>query len=830
MKPSKFKLCVYVLCGTILCVTGIEQVQAESAAQKHLLVPVSIQSVKIEDAFWGPRLNTWKEVTLKDVLDKFEAAGAFRNFDRVAGTLEGKHEGPPWFDGLIYETIRGASDFLISYPDQGLEQRLDGYIARIAAAQAKDPDGYIMTYTQLDEPEHRWGLNGGNLRWQHDVYNAGALVEAGVHYYRATGKVNLLEVAVRLANHMSDIMGPLPKKNIVPAHSLPEEALVELYLLFTEDASLQDNLAVRVHADRYLHLAEFWLEMRGRNCVESTSIPPDPKYGQRPCWGEYAQDHKPVFQQDTLEGHAVRATLMCAGLSAAARVNDKAGYAQASLRLWDNMVGKRMHITGGTGAFADEEKFGPDYVLPNDAYLETCAAVGAGFFHRNMNLLFGDARYIDELERALYNNVLNGVSLEGTHYYYQNPLSAKNHRRWRWHDCPCCPPMFLKMTAALPGYIYACDEKGLYVNLFVGSQAECSIRGNPVKVKQKTEYPWKGTVGITLNPLRDAEFAVSMRIPGWAAGQENPFGLYQSDLKSRVRLKVNGSEIKSPKIVRGYAAIERLWKKGDTIELELPMEPRRVYAHPAVEACRGRVAIQSGPLVYCVEEQDNPAVRSYFLGPDSRLSMTYEPELLGGVNVIKAAAWSVRQDGQVQDVSLRAIPFYCQDNRQKTADMEVWLPEHKESARPALIPTIANQSAITVSHCFANDTPDALNDGIEPANSNDHTIVRHTWWDHRGTAEWVQYEFNRQREVSSVSVYWWDDRPAGGQCAAPASWRLLHRTGEGQWHPMPGDIHYGTQKDRFNTVTFEAIQTDALRIEVRLAEPYSGGILEWKVE
>jgi hypothetical protein len=451
-------------------------------------------------------------------------------------------------------------------------------------------------------------------------------------------------------------------------------------------------------------------------------------------------------------------------------------------------------------------------------------------FHRNMNLLFGDARYIDELERALYNNVLNGVSLEGTHYYYQNPLSAKNHRRWRWHDCPCCPPMFLKIAAALPGTIYACDEKGLYVNLFVGSQAECSIQGNPVKVKQTTEYPWKGTVGVTLNPQRDAEFAVYVRIPGWAAGQENPFGLYRSDLKSKVKLKINGSEIKSPKIVRGYTSIERLWKKGDTIELELPMEPRRVYAHPAVEACRGRVAIQSGPLVYCVEEQDNPALRSYFLRPDSRLSMTYEPELLGGVNVIQAAAWSVRQDGQVQDVSLRAIPFYCQDNRQKTADMEVWLPEDKESARPAPVPTIANQSAITVSHCFANDTPDALNDGIEPANSNDHAIARHTWWDHRGTAEWVQYEFDRLRDVSSVSVYWWDDRPAGGQCAAPASWRLLYRTAEGQWRPMPGDIHYGTLKDRFNTVTFEAIQTDALRIEVRLAESYSGGILEWKVK
>lgn len=657
------------------------------AEEIHLLKPVPAASVQIEDAFWSPKLNIWNSVTLKNVLDKFEAAGAFRNFDRVAGRLDGKHEGPPWFDGLVYETIRGASDFLITYPDKELEARIDGYIERIAAAQAADPNGYIMTYTQLEEPNHRWGLNGGFLRWQHDVYNAGALAEAGVHYYRAAGKTDLLRAAVKLANYMNDIMGPEPKKNIVPAHSLPEEAMVKLYVLFQENPSLKDKLNIPVEEGAYLRLAEFWIEARGRHCGWPTSEMWDlngrecqewirqQKYGSsRPCWGEYAQDHKPVFQQETIEGHAVRAALLCTGLSAAAAVNGRTVYADAAVRLWENMVGKRMHITGGVGAFAHEEKFGPDYALPNDAYLETCAAVGAGFFLLNMNLLFADARYVDQLERTLYNNVINGVSLDGTRYYYQNPLSAKGHRRWQWHDCPCCPPMFLKFVSGLGGYIYAYDSQGIYVNLFIGGSAVIPLENQSVKISQKTEYPWKGKVSIMLDTEGQTQFALFVRLPGWARGQENPFGLYTSDLPAQLELSLNGRKITEPEISRGYAVIKRVWKKGDEVVLEIPIQPRRIYAHPEVRACQGRLAIQSGPLVYCIEEQDNPAMDSCSLKADSRLVLEYDAGFLGGVNRIKAEALRIRSDEQPENVVLTAIPFYCQDNRANTAQMEVWLP------------------------------------------------------------------------------------------------------------------------------------------------------------
>lgn len=682
--------------SAFLCISILVNAQIDGGKNIHLLRPVQVCDVKINDAFWSPKFDIWSRVTVKDALAQFEKNGAFRNFDRVAGVLEGSHEGPPWHDGLIYEMIRGASDLLVSFPDSDLEKQIDGYIDRIYAAAAKDSNGYILTYTQLKEPSHRWGLNGGYERWQHDVYNAGALVEAAVHYYQATGKTRLLEVAVRFANHMCDLMGPSPKKNIVPSHSLPEEAFVELYLLFQNNPQLRERLDLPVDEKRYLEIAEFWLENRGNNCGKPTTEQwdkdepgcqkwiRDRNYGDnRPSWGAYAQDHESVFKQETLEGHAVRAVLMCTGLCAAARVNGQPRYTEAADRLWNNMVGKRMHITGGVGAFAHEEKFGGDYVLPNDAYLETCAAVGAGFFHRNMNLLFGHAMYVDELERTLYNNVLNGVSIEGNRYNYQNPLSAKSNHRWQWHGCPCCPPMFLKIVSALPGYIYAFDDEGLYVNLFIGSNTELTIKGVPVKVTQKTKYPWQGGVSLVLEPKQPGEFSVNIRVPGWSQGLENPLGLYRSDLKqSSVVFKVNGKAIATPPLIRGYAVIKKIWNKGDSIEFELPIQPRRIYAHPEVIADQGRVALQSGPIVYCFEQIDNPQISSCFLGSNLPIHLKHRPELLGGVNVITGKIFSLNHDETVKDVEFTAIPYYCQDNRADSGRIEVWMPEEQELVKP----------------------------------------------------------------------------------------------------------------------------------------------------
>jgi len=637
----------------------------------HVLTPVPLENVVIDDEFWSPKREIWRSVTFWDCFQKFEEhmGGALNNFDKVRdGT--GKHGGLPWYDGLIYEMIRAAADFLRNQPDARMEAKVDGYIARIVAAAAKDPGGYVNTYTQLNEPDHRWGLNGGLEVWQHEFYNLGALVDAGVHYYRATGKTPLLEAGIRIADTMSELVGPPPKKNLVPAHELPEEAMLGLYELLKERPEL--------HADpaKYLALAEFWIENRGRNsglpnwepdrgkAEEQVRKFDDYSHG-RPTWGAYAQDDKPVFEQDQVVGHAVRATLLCSAVAATARVNHRDEYKQAATRLWESMTWRRMHITGGVGAYSEEEKFGPDYVLPNDAYLETCAAVGAGFFHQNMNRTFGHAGFVDELERVLYNGALCGVSLKGDRYTYENPILTNRPReRWEWHDCPCCPPMFLKLMGAMPSYIYATDADSVYVNLFVGGHARLAVNGRDLVLRQTTKYPWDGAVRLDVQPEQPAEFGLMVRIPAWCRG---------------AKVKVNGQTVPTGKRVRGYVRIQREWQEGDTVEISLPMPVETVSANPKVTANLGRVALMRGPVVYCVEGQGAGAIQ---LSAKPDLKPEHLPDHLGGVVVIHASSvdpessvWKDRLYGAAPatgEKKIVAIPFYANGN-QTPAPLAVWL-------------------------------------------------------------------------------------------------------------------------------------------------------------
>lgn len=660
--------------------------------EAHKLTPVPIQQVTIEDDFWLPKRQVWREITIRDSFTKFEndRGGALNNFDKVRDGKTGGHAGPPWYDGLIYEMIRGSSDFLAAHPDPELDRRLDGYIARIAAAAARHPQGYVNTYTQLMEPGHEWGFNGGYERWQHEVYNAGALVEAGVHHYRATGKTNLLSVAVRFANYMCELMGPPPKKNIVPSHSLPEGALVELHRLVREHPELKKQLAVPVSDGSYLKLAEFWIENRGNHAGRPDWAAEGDKkaeeyirsqgYGaSRPAWGSYAQDHKPVLRQETIEGHAVRATLLWTGVAATAAVNGREDYRKAAERIWQNMVERRMHVTGGTGAYAKNEKFGPDYVLPNNAYLETCAAVGAGFFHRNMNLLDGDAKYADELERVLYNGALSGVSVKGDKYFYENPLEAgKERSRWVWHTCPCCPPMFLKIMGAMPGYIYAKDTDGVYVNLFVGSRARTAVGATSLTIAQTTRYPWDGSVRIAVDPDQTAEFDLFVRIPGWSRN---------------ATLAVNGKPVSGWQKSRGYAKLHRTWKGGDVVQLDLPMPVERVKSHPLVTNNTGHVTLMRGPVVYCLESADNDElVAALSIPRNAKLTAEYRPDLLGGVAVVKgpAVGYSSRtwpgplyvpfdRIPSPKFTTFTAIPYYANANR-GPVEMLVWIPETEEAA------------------------------------------------------------------------------------------------------------------------------------------------------
>ncbi len=656
---------------------------AQRLKQAQVIHPLNLANVAIDDPFWSPKYRVWDAVTVFDVLDKLEGKydpdrpdikeekaktgrtrNAFLNFDLVA---QGKknidaHDGPPWYDGLVYETITGASDMLQQHPDLKLEKKLDGYINRIAAAQAADPDGYLNTYTTLTRPDKRWGINGGDDKWQHDIYNSGMLVEAGVHYYKATGKTKLLNVAVKLSNYIYTQIGPAPKLNVIPGHAGPEWAMLTMYQLFKDHPELKRKINVPVNEGHYLELARFWIEDRGN-------------YGEadgshaRKSDSSYNQDQMPVLQQTTIEGHAVRATLLATGVTQMALMNNDARYIKTADRYWNNMIGKRMFITGGEGAIADGERFGRDYFLPESAYLETCAAIGAGFFSEKMNELHADGKYMDELERVIYNNLLSGISLDGNHYFYENPLAAINHPRWAWHSCPCCPPMILKMVSALPQYIYGYNSKAVYVNLFISSSANIKLDAKTnVRIHQETQYPWKGGVKISVNPALPASFTLNVRIPGWAQGRENPFGLYQSDISGQVTLTVNGKAIPvNP--VNGYAAISRTWKKGDVVLLNLPMQPRAITPNEAVKTVQGKIAFESGPVVYALEGLDNADVNSYSVKPGDALNLTYRPRLLNGVNVITGNA----TDSTRKPIKFTAVPFYSIGNRGQVSPYRVWL-------------------------------------------------------------------------------------------------------------------------------------------------------------
>jgi DUF1680 family protein len=813
---------VGALCAvTSLFLTGGKSRGEDSARQP--LVAVPLQQVTINDDFWSPKLKLWQEVTVRDCFAKFANEGTFTNFDRVRDGKKGGHNGPPWYDGLVYEMIRASSDFLISHPDRALKQQVAGYIQQISNAAAVSTNGYIETWTELMAPNHGWGLNGGNDVEQHELYNAGALIDAGVHWYRATGQTDLLKVAVKMANIMCDQFGPAPKINQVPGHELGEEALINLYRLFQQQPELTAQMPVTVNETYYLDLAEFWIDNRGNH------------QGRTLDWGSYAQDDLPVDQQQEMEGHAVRDCLLCSGLTAAGNLTDREDYLGDAQRLWNNMVNCKMYITGGVGAVPSYEGFGPDYYLPNDtAYNEICAAVAAGFFSQNMNLTFGDARYADILERELFNGILVGVSQAGTNYYYDNPLEIRTkHERWAWNPCPCCPPMFLKIMAGLPGYIYAQgkDEQGaaaIYVNQFIGNEANIVLGDLPVHLREATHYPWNGDSELTVTPARAAEFTIGVRLPGWCAQPE---------------ISVNGEVVQNLDVERGYARLRRTWQRGDVIRISLPMPVRRIKAGLQVQADAGRVAFQRGPVVYCLEGVDNGGrVSDLVVPPGSASEATWNPALLGGVEVVTGRAIKyVAQlnpgtvplyspEAQVspgEPVPFTAIPYYAQNNR-TSGELEVWVAEDASHCTPGLPSGLETQARVSASHCWQDDTTSAVNDGINPQSSNDGQVPRFTWWDHRGTGEWIQYDFREACKLSRTDVYWWDERRIKANCRVPHSWRLLYLD-EGEWKPVQALGDYGTNLDVFNQVSFVPVETTALRLEVQLQPGWSGGILQWLV-
>ncbi|MFZ2149133.1 MAG: beta-L-arabinofuranosidase domain-containing protein [Sedimentisphaerales bacterium] len=614
---------------------------------------VAFTDVVIADEFWAPRMETNRKVTLPYDFKKCEETGRIDNFAKSGGLKEGNFEGIYFNDSDLYKVIEGAAYSLKIHPDPELEKYVDGVIDKIAAAQWED--GYLYTFYSLPQrqPEKRWT----DVRNKHELYCAGHFFEGAVAYYQATGKRKILDVAIRLADYIDSVFGP-DKKHDVPGHEEIEIGLVKLY---------------RVTGDeKYLKLAKFFIDERGQS-------------ERRKIYGEYCQDHKPVVEQDAAVGHAVRAGYLYSGMADVAALTGDAGYVEALGRIWWDVVSKKLYITGGVGARHGGESFGEDYELPNKtAYCETCAAIANAMWNHRMFLLHGDAKYIDVLERVIYNGFLSGISLSGDKFFYPNPLASDgSYERSPWFDCACCPVNIVRFVPSLPGYAYAQQDDVLYVNLFIGGSAAIKMGNNTVRLEQETRYPWDGDVEITVEPKRSKEFTICVRIPGWAQNEPVPSDLYRftNESSEKVTLKVNGESL-DLNINKGFASISRRWENGDCIELNLPMPIRRVVSHPDVRDNAGRTAVQRGPVVYCFEGVDNPhGVAKMVLPANAKLQAEYHGELLGGIVTVKGQGkiQQTQAEGteQLKSIEVVAIPYYAWAHRGKN-EMAVWLPESAE--------------------------------------------------------------------------------------------------------------------------------------------------------
>lgn len=599
------------------CQTSKEDIKEQPL---KMIEQIDFSHVKINDNFWSPRLSKHVSATLPVCIDQIEnQTGRIRNFENAAKG-EGEHSGIFFDDSDVYKALEGMAYSLINNPDPELEKKADEWIDKFAAAQ--QPDGYINTFYTLTGLDKRWT----NMD-KYEMYCAGHMIEAGVAYYQATGKRKLLDVCIRMTDHMMSQFGP-GKRHWVPGHEEIELALVKLYQTTQEQ--------------KYLDFAYWLLEERGHG---------HGTMGDEGKWDPvYYQDIVPVRRLTDISGHAVRCMYLYCGMADVAALKNDTGYIAAIDRLWDDVVHRNMYITGGIGSSRDNEGFTEDYDLPNlDAYCETCASVGMVLWNQRMNQLTGDSKYIDVLERSLYNGALAGISLGGDRFFYVNPLESKgDHHRQEWYGCACCPSQLSRFLPSIGNYIYASSDDALWVNLYIGNTGQIRIGETDILLTQETDYPWDGSVKLTISTSQPLEKEIRLRIPNWCKTYD---------------LSINGKRINVSE-EKGYAVIKD-WKSQDVIALDMDMPVEIVAADPHVKENFGKRAIQRGPLVYCMEEIDNP---EYFdqiqLSPSTTFQTAFVSDILNGIKTIKT-------NGRAQSATF--IPYYAWDNR-KAGKMRVWIP------------------------------------------------------------------------------------------------------------------------------------------------------------
>lgn len=608
---------------SVLALTGCQPAKENTKETPlKMIEQVDFSHVKISDNFWSPRLKSHVTTTLPVCIDQIEnQTGRIRNFENAA-KKSGEHSGIFFDDSDVYKALEGMAYSLINNPDPELEKKADEWIDKFAAAQ--QPDGYINTF---------YTLTGLDKRWQnmdkHEMYCAGHMIEAGVAYYQATGKRKLLDVCIRMTDHMMEVFGP-DKRHWVPGHEEIELALVKLYGV-TDD-------------ERYLTFSNWLLEERGHG--HGT------KGGEGDWDPAYYQDQIPVREMTDISGHAVRCMYLFCGMADVAALKQDTGYVQALNHLWDDVVLRNMYITGGIGSSRHNEGFTGDYDLPNyDAYCETCASVGMVLWNSRMNQLTGESKYIDVLERSMYNGALAGISMAGDRFFYVNPLASKgDHHRQAWYGCACCPSQISRFLPSIGNYIYGTSMNAVWVNLYIGNATNLRVDNQELTLVQETNYPWEGSVKFTVNKLQTPlEYAMKLRIPAWC---------------KRYTVAINNEELTSVPMENGYVTLNRKWNEGDQVELNLDMPVEVVSTDLRVKENIGKKAIQRGPLVYCVEEADNKKeFEKLALSSESGFETRFDPDLLNGVTTIK-----VTTDKQVYSM----IPYYSWDNREP-GQMRIWI-------------------------------------------------------------------------------------------------------------------------------------------------------------
>lgn len=768
--------------------------RAYGGGDADALVPVPFTQVQIQDEFWAPRMEVNRNVSI------------WHCFERMPGN-------DPFG---VSKLIEAAAYMLALRPDPRLETYVDGRITAMLAAvrpRFADPDRAVRL------PGH--------------------FLEAAVAYAAVTGKRSMLDAALDDARVIDANFGP-GRKTYISEHEGQKIGLIALYRATGDD--------------RYLHLANFFLDARGQSGYPRKAVYDTDR--------TYAQDQAPVVDQREAVGHCVRATFLYIALTDIAALTGDARYRQAVDAIWEDAVFRKMYVTGGIGSIRFHEQFGAAHELPNlSAWSETCASYGNAVWNHRMFFLHRDARYLDVMERVLYNGFADGVSLKGDRFFYQNPLkSFGDYERFEWINTPCCPPNVIRLTASIGSYVYARASRAIYVNLFVASRAAIPLDArNRVTLTQETRYPWEGTVRITVDPQQAATFAVLVRIPGWATNTAVPGDLYRftGDAGDGPHLTVNGRPVSTPP-ERGYVRIERQWHKGDVVELRLPMAVRRLVANTGAREDRGLVALQRGPVVYCAEWPDNGGHALNVVIPDgATLDSQWRGDLLGGTQVVtghvQAIARAETGSQAVQPHDLVAIPYHRWANR-GMGEMAVWMARAPEAAwivpvPPAPIAAVRSSGGVDKRWTGYNDQntdAGALYDGRDPLDSADESNRYFKMRPAPGTQAWIEYELQSESTVSSTAVYWFDDRRF---CRLPASWRILYRDGQ-DWRPVSNLTPYSVEKDAFNRVRFDPVKTTAVRLEIEPTTVHYGagdigppdamfigqaidwrecGLLEWRI-